>query len=539
MKYLKNKRNIAIAVCILILLFILTTGGDSDSTNSEVPLFTVKKGPLTISVLESGTITAREVEIIKCQVEGYSTILWLIDEATHVKKGDKLMELDSSKLVEGKLNQEMAVKDANTAVIISSETFEVIKNKAESDIEQAELDLKFAKIDLIKYTEGEYPNELTTAETRITLAEEELIRAEEQLENSKKLAAEKYISSTELKADDLAFEKAKLELTLVKNQLDLLKNYTYNRNIEQLQSDVKQAEMAFERTKRSASASVVQGQVQLQTKQALADKQVRLLEKINEQIDKTVITAPMDAMVIYATSAKRASRYSNSEPLDEGQAVRERQELFYLPTADLVNVEAKIHEANLDKVKIGFPVTIKIDAIPGEVFTGTVNKIAILPDQRSMHMNPDLKVYDTEVFVDDKGVNNVPQKIRTGMGCRIEILAAEFEDTLYVPIQSVIMVGDQPTVYVSKRGKSNPRDVEIGMDNNRMIRIIKGLEEGEKVLLAPPLAEAEVKDTRQAKKQESAPPQGEPQREKPRTGGNDRGGREGGRGQRRQRPSGE
>jgi len=511
MKYLENKRKVAIAVCIIILLFMWTTGGgDSSTTSKDIPTFTVEQGPLTISVLESGTIKAREVEIIKCQVEGHSTILWLIEEATRVKKGDKLMELDSSELQDSKVQEEISVKNAETAVIVAKETFEVVKNKAQSDIEQAKLTLKFAKIDLTKYTEGEYPNELTTAETRITLAEEELARAKEQLENSEKLAAEKYISSTELKADKLAFAKADLELKLVKNQLDLLKNYTYNRNIEQLESDVKQAVMALERTKRSASASIVEAEVELAAKEVTADRAKTVLDKLTDQISKTVILAPMDGMVIYATSTK-ASWRGNQEPLDEGQQVRERQELFHLPTADLVKVEARIHEANLDKVKEGYPVSIKVDAVPGKVFTGTVTKIAILPDQQSIWMNPDLKVYKTEINVKDEGEGSGTRKLRTGMGCQIEILAAEFADAIYVPIQTVIMVGDQPTVYVYERGKAKPRKVEIGQDNNRMVQIISGLKKGEKVLLAPPLAEAEVKSSRKTKKQKGSGQQQSPQ----------------------------
>ncbi|MFZ0035068.1 MAG: hypothetical protein WAK60_08800, partial [Sedimentisphaerales bacterium] len=41
-------------------------------------------------------------------------------------------------------------------------------------------------------------------------------------------------------------------------------------------------------------------------------------------------------------------------------------------------------------------------------------------------------------------------------------------------------------------GEFEPRKVEIGLDNNRMIRIIKGLQTGEVVLLTPPLAPATV-----------------------------------------------
>ena len=504
-KAINKKKNIAVALIVIVAISLwMAKNMSTKSTDSEIPLFTVEKGLLTISVLEAGTITAREVEIIKCEVESRPTILWLIDEATRVKKGDKLMELDSSELVEYKMNKEIEVKNTKTDVIIASETFEVIKNKAESDVEQAELNLKFAEMDLEKYVEGEYPNELKVNQTNIVLAKEELERAKEKLSYSEQLAKEKYISSTELKTDQLAYQKAELELNLAENRLDLLKSYTHKRMLEELESDVKQAGMALERTRRSASASVVQGDVALLAKQAKADQVQSLFDKIEDQISKTVIRAPMDGMVIYATSAKRISRYSSVEPLDEGQVVRERQELFYLPTADLVKVEAKIHEANLDKVKVGFPVTIKVDAIPGESFVGNVNKIAILPDQQSMHMNPDLKVYDIEIFVDDKGPDSASRKLRTGMGCRVEILAAEFEDALYVPIQSVITVADQPTVYVYEKGKSKPRSVEIGMDNNRMIRIINGLEEGEQVLLAPPLAEAEVKHSKNSKKREAS-----------------------------------
>lgn len=532
MKYLKDKRKVAIAVCIIILLFMWTTGdGDNDSTNKDVPTFTVEQGPLTISVLESGTITARNVEIIKSQVEGYSTILWLIEEAKRVKKGDRLIELDSSELVDRKVQEEISVKNAETAVIVATKTLEVIKSKAESDIEQAKLTLKFARIDLIKYKEGEYPNELTAANTRITLAEEELSRAAEELDNSRKLAKEKYISSTELKTDELAYKKAELELTLVKNQLDLLENYTYSRNTEQLKSDVDQAVMSLDRTKGSASASIVQEQAELDAKQANAEQAQTVLDKINDQITKTVILAPMDGMVIYATSTK-ASWRGNQEPLDEGQQVRERQELIHLPTADLVKVEARIHEANLDKVKVGFPVTIKVDAVPGAIFTGTVTKIAILPDQMSMHMNPDLKVYRTEINVTDEGEGSPSRELRTGMGCQIEIVAAEFDDAVYIPVQAVITVGEQPTVYVLRRGKTKPRDVEIGMDNNRMVHIISGLEKGEKVLMAPPLAEAEVKHHMKPKTRKNAPTQQvETQGDKPRTGRGQR--------QRRQRPPGE
>ena len=103
-------------------------------------------------------------------------------------------------------------------------------------------------------------------------------------------------------------------------------------------------------------------------------------------------------MVVYATTGK-AGR-GNVEPLAEGQEIRERQELIYLPTTTSMMADVKIHESSLQKVAEGLPVRITVDAVPGKVFMGHVGKIGLLPDAQSMWMNPDLKVYNTEIFLD-------------------------------------------------------------------------------------------------------------------------------------------
>jgi hypothetical protein len=128
-----------------------------------------------------------------------------------------------------------------------------------------------------------------------------------------------------------------------------------------------------------------------------------------------------------------------------------------------------------------------VDALPGKTFTGRVEKIAPLPDAQMVWMNPDLKIYNTEVYLEGEGDN-----LRTGMSCKAEIIIEEYDDAIYIPVQAVLRVGGEPTVYVQGGGEFEPRKVEIGMDNNRMIRIIKGLQEGEVVLLTPPLAPATV-----------------------------------------------
>jgi HlyD family secretion protein len=482
---------VVVAGSILVLwgLISLMVG---ESVESSIPTYTAKRGPLRISVTESGTIQAREKIVVKNEVEGQATIIYLIEEGTEVKKGDLLIELDSSSLVDQKVDQEIQVQNAEASYIEARENLEVVKNQAQSDQDETQLAYDFAVQDLEKYKEGEYPNKLKEAESRITLAEEELARAWEELEWSKKLYEEKYISQTELEADELSLKQKELDLELARNDLKLLTNYTYKRNLAQLESDVKQAEMAVERTIRKAKADIVQAEANLKAKELQYNRQKEKYDKIVSQIEKCKIYAPADGTVIYATTAEMGGRRfggMGNEPLEEGSTVQERQELIHLPTTSGLNVETSVLEADLDKVEVSLPVQVTVSTLPDQVYYGRVASKALMPDAMASFLNPDLKEYDVVVYLDSNGKTEL---LRTGMSCTAEIIVEQFKDALYIPVQAVVRVAGRPSVYMVKGGKVERREVEIGLDNNIMVRVISGLKEGEVVSLSPPLDEAAV-----------------------------------------------
>jgi HlyD family secretion protein len=491
-RFLRPKFLALIGIVLLLLIGIVVVAFDHSGsknvlTTSDMSSFAVKRGPLRISVTESGTIQAREQIILKCEVEGKTTILTLVEEGTRVKKGDLLVELDASALIDARVDHEIRVQNTEAAFVGARENLAVAENQAKSDIDKAKLAFDFAKQDLKKYVEGEYLNQRKEMESQITLAKEELQTAEEKLKWSQKLKEKEYISQTELQIDELSAHKSKLDLELAENNLRLLEDFTHPRNLAKLESDVNQAEMALERTNRKAKADVVQAEAELKAKESEFERQKDKLKKNEEQIAKTKIYAPADGLVIYATSAKSRGFRGNEEPLTEGREVREQEELIYLPTATAVKAVVKVHETSLQKVKPGLPVVVTVDALPGKTFTGRVEKIAPLPDAQMVWMNPDLKIYNTEVYLEGEG-----DYLRTGMSCKAEIIIEDYKDVTYVPVQAVLRVGGEPTVYVLKSGEFEPRKVEIGLDNNRMIRIIGGLQVGEVVLLTPPLAPSTV-----------------------------------------------
>ena len=470
-------------VCLVASMAALSGCSDSSGDSAE-PLYTVRRGPLTISIAETGTMRSGEQVTVKSQVPGGATILWIIEEGTPVKAGDQLVVLDDSDFQDRKVDQEIRAQNAEAGYIRADENLAVVKNQAQSDRAQAELKLRFAQQDLEKYVEGEYPQQKQEAEKDVTIAQEEKTRAEHQVEGSKKLYANGYITQSELDADKLALKKRQLELRVANRKHEVLTSYTHQRQLAQLNSDLEQATAELERVKRRANADVVQAEADLRAKKAENKRQTEKLEKVVESIANCRIVAPADGMVVYATSVGQGHR-RRTEPLAEGQQVRERQDLIYLPTSSDMVADIKVHESALHKIRVGLPARITSDALPGKVYRGKLSKISVMPDSQDWFRS-DVKVYTAEVKIAGEH-----EELRSGMTCRAEIVVETHDDVLYVPVQTVLRVSGRPTVYVMNGDDPEARTVSIGLDNNRMMHILDGLAVGDRVMLAPPLSPSE------------------------------------------------
>jgi len=73
------------------------------------------------------------------------------------------------------------------------------------------------------------------------------------------------------------------------------------------------------------------------------------------------------------------------------------------------------------------------------------------------------------------------------MSAKVEILVEQLEDVLIVPVQAVAIRESKKLCYVMASNTPQPRAVSTGAFNDTFVEIISGLEEGEQVLLNPPL----------------------------------------------------
>lgn len=473
---------------ILVILGVLGGGGYAaarglgfvgPSTEDVAEGVEVRRGPMRISVLESGNLAAADSVELKSELEGSSTILYLIPEGTFVEPGDLLVELDTTDLRERRLTQEIAVQSAESQKTKAEQILEIQRSQNASDVAAAERQLEFAKTDKVKYMEGDWPQQQKAAEDEILLAQEELARAEEVHRWSSELEADGFLTSTELEADRLSMQRAEINVAQTERAQALLSEYDHPREILRLTADVEEAERELDRVRLQATARLVDFEADLQAGIAKLSLEREKLEKYEAQIEKARMFAPIGGMVVYARQG--GGRWSRDEPISEGKSVRERERLITIPSANSMLVEASVHESVLEQVQVGQDVLVEVDAIPERSFLGRVKSRAVLPDQNTSWMNPDLRVYETEIEILE-----LDPSMRPGMSCSVEVLVEELEDALHVPVQSIFVDKGEPVAFVAKPGEVELRKVEVGQRNEAWVQILSGLKENEVVLLSQP-----------------------------------------------------
>jgi len=488
-----RRRFVYIAGATILLVAIMIVAANNGSTGAEEnedELFTVKSGPLTISVSESGILKNKDEIILKNETDRTLKIVSLLEEGTVVKKGDLIMELDSATLETERDLRALTEKSNESNLLAAQKRREIALNQNQSNIEQAEVKLKFARLNLKKFIEGEHPKNLEAADARITMAQANLERAERDYNWSIKLHEKGFITERTLKADELTAKQNRLNLKISKTDLDLLVEYNDPQTIESMESEVKQAEMALERAKLKSEADMAIQQASLYHFEIQLTDIKKEHKKAQARLDACRIVAPVEGMIIYGTSGSQS--FEGRELMMVGANVQPMHKLIRMPMSDIMLAVISVQEATKPKLYENMPAVITVDALPVQEFKGRLTKIGILPDTTQAWLNPDLKVYECEVELDSGS-----KEIKPGMNCHVDIAIEEHENAFFVPIQCVLHIDEKPTVYLKKPGGFEKRVVQTGMDNDVTIHILNGLEDGDQVMLKPPLEEA-VKKNRNA-----------------------------------------
>jgi HlyD family secretion protein len=411
-------------------------------TSTDIITYHVKPANLPVVVTERGNLESSSNQDVFCKVEGSTVIIMILAEGSPVKKDQLVCELDSA-----------ALSDQLTSQMITTKG-------AEAAFQNAKLTREVGEIAVIEYVEGIFKQDLETVKGEIALAQADLKRAEDRLEWSDKMLKKGYVSLGQNISDNLTLQRAKFAVEQAQTKKDVLLTYTKHKTEKELQSEVK----------KSLSDELA--------KQSTWELEKSKEEKLRKQIANCKLVAPADGIVVYANDPGRMGGQQTPQ-IEEGAAVRERQKIFSLPDISKMQVNTKVHESMVDRITPGLRARIKVDAFADETLTGFVKEIAPLPDPSSF-FSSDIKVYTTRVTV-EKGLPG----LKPGMTAQVEILITELENVLSIPVQAVLQYSNKDHIAVKTPDGFSWREVTLGISNDKLVEVKKGLMSGDVVALNP------------------------------------------------------
>lgn len=126
------------------------TGSGAASDAQDPNLFRVERADLPITVRENAELQALRETIVRSDVEGQSTIIYIIPEGSIVKQGERLVELDVSELVEKRANQGISVGKAEAALTQARKEKEILEKELTTKRNTAESNLRITEMELEK-----------------------------------------------------------------------------------------------------------------------------------------------------------------------------------------------------------------------------------------------------------------------------------------------------------------------------------------------------------------------------------------------------
>lgn len=136
-------------------------------------------------------------------------------------------------------------------------------------------------------------------------------------------------------------------------------------------------------------------------------------------------------------------------------------------------LNVNIDETDIFSLEVGQKAMVQLDSLKDVKLEGEVTFVSSVA-------STDGGVVAFPIRVEVGGDH--PQ-IKAGFSATTEIVVAQEEDVLVVPITSVIQRGKDTLVMKMIDGKPTPTPVKKGISNDRMVVILEGLEEGDQIVL--------------------------------------------------------
>lgn len=203
---------------------------------------------------------------------------------------------------------------------------------------------------------------------------------------------------------------------------------------------------------------VAQAKAQLESDQGHVAQARAILTHNSDVLSKTTYDAPFDGVVTYV-------------PVHQGETVvmgiqnSPGSTLMTLADMSVITAEVQVDETDIVNVKLGQPVEVTIDAIPGKTFQGEVTEMGDNAIVRSTGLATSQSTASSQEAKDFKVVvtlKDPPQNVRPGLSATAKITTGTRSQALTIPIQALTIRDKSDLEQPDKgKGKAHPEAVPV------------------------------------------------------------------------------
>lgn len=223
------------------------------------------------------------------------------------------------------------------------------------------------------------------------------------------------------------------------------------------EADMKLAESRFRRSEDLAAKGFISQQALDEARANLDVVRARMRE-VRVGLDRAVIRAPFTAL-------------AGLRKVSPGAYVKKGDDIVELAAIDQLNLDVRVPEIYLPLVKIGQPVSVTVDALPGETFNGKVYA-----------MEPVVDLATRGALVRAR-IPNSNGKLKPGMFARVSADLGNRPNAVVVPEQAILPKGGKTFTYKVVEGHAMLTPVQLGRRTSGQVEVLSGLKKGDTIVV--------------------------------------------------------
>jgi len=298
--------------------------------------------------------------------------------------------------------------------------------------------------------------------------------AQRQLDDSK-LRIEKTKVDLDVQRTDLvsAVEQATGNIKVADLYAKIPKELLASNDYLKYQVNLEKAKLVLQKAQEQLKNFEANAPAQMSLQEINRSQRELELQKIENDIGLLSVDAPQDGIVIYGDN------WASNRKVQVGDTLFPGQNAITLPDLSSLQVVGYVYDTELRSLSVGMVCDIGLDAVPGRTWHGRIASLSSVAGRKGFASQH--KVFKAVVQPDSVDLS----VMRPGMTARLEVLVSLGSGVLAIPREYLAMANDGQYYVLKGRDPKTAvaQNVQVGVFNERQVRILSGLNEGDEVML--------------------------------------------------------